>query len=665
MLRYRPQRSPAVGRPVALTPEVVRAAIADALLPVHFFTGPHTTLEWEQLPAEETVWEVFQGRLLDRAHTRRQRTFEAWNVYLRAGEARSAEPLLAVKLDLGEGELHVTRGLLCHVWEGYHAGDNVYLSREAMRWLRELIGTIALPHFADIDELHDELTGRLFQAVVGASRLPLTSVEAPLPGFALGELAYFYRREGQRDGGPMRWWRDLLAGGLHQELSWSEKTKLLEAVLRATPAADLAEAANLFAEHWAAVGEDGALPRLLRTLFNEVSLSPWTDFVDKALRFVALLAEGGRLTAAEHVDFLAHLLGQLGQHLTAYDLVLFHHRGANYPDALLLDAALKEYLRLARKHRHLFRPGGHREQLRLRALRQAVLLRRRYEGHPVPDAPTSPGENARILPPPHQRVPEEQILQPGKRTRRLYDGDPLPPYLGDDGRRLLREGLEDLRRPGALLALGEAVFIDRPLGAFKAAAEPDQTPLLAYLGFSRSIAEGRLRELARDPEFGVALADIEPYLAALQVLAVTGLPLDAVGPEPRPIVSLADARKAADDFILVRTLPGSVKEFMRLYDLTPLLGRFDLGDVVPDGPRLIVRGLPRPGKEPLLAVYDTKLRKRLELEVRGREGYTSRGGVEYPLGGLRVLRVWESAEEGGDLVERDVSGEGLIVGPRG
>ena len=52
------------------------------------------------------------------------------------------------------------------------------------------------------------------------------------------------------------------------------------------------------------------------------------------------------------------------------------------------------------------------------ALRQAYLLRRRYEGHPVPDVPTSPGEHARVFPDRYPHVPEEQILQLASRRRR-------------------------------------------------------------------------------------------------------------------------------------------------------------------------------------------------------------------------------------------------------
>src|SRR5262249_52759719 len=130
---------------------------------------------------------------LDPAQTRMQRTFEAWNVFLIDAEGRSGEPLLSLLLDAGAGELHVTRAIHCYAWEGYHAGDNVYLSREVRKWVRELVGTIHLAQFSERIQLHDELVCLLFHALVGVSRLPLTSVEAPLPAFSLGEMAYFYR----------------------------------------------------------------------------------------------------------------------------------------------------------------------------------------------------------------------------------------------------------------------------------------------------------------------------------------------------------------------------------------------------------------------------------------------------------------------------------------
>jgi hypothetical protein len=657
-------------QPAPLTPGTIGEVIADALLPVHFFAAAPLELEGEHLPSEEIPWEIFQGHLLDAAQTRQRRTFEAWNVHAVEGGTRSAEPLLAVKLDLAVGELHVTRGLLCYVWEGYHAGDNVYLSRETTRWVRELVGTVALGELRDTAELRAEVAGRLFQAVVGLSRLPLTSVESPLPDYSLGRLAYFYRSEPFRSGGLMRSWRDLLAGASNAELSWTEKARLLEVLLRAAPAEELLEAAGDFGRRWGALGHSaGELPELLREVFNGVSLSPWTDFAEKVLCLLRLLVEVGLLSVPQQVDFLGYLLRQLGRHLTAYDLITFHHRGANYPDALLLDLVLKEYLRLIEAQPELFTAAEDRGRMRRRALRQGWLLRRHYEGRAVPDAPTSPGENARVLPPPHRRVPDEQLLNVAKRSRRLYDGDPLPAHLGEQSRRVLRQSLEDLHNPEELRELGMAVFIDRPLGVLKSPAEPDQTLLLSYEAFSKALAARRLGELARDAALGLTAEEAITFATALEELLVSGLPVQAVGPETRPVVSITDALKVSEDFVLLRTLPRGVRDLLDQYDFSELRRRYDLSYLEPTRRLLVVRGYRAPGQAPTLVVYDRGA-LRLVLEIVGEQGYVTRGGVERPAGGLRVLTVDWIANREGQLVEYDVRAENLTVGgsalaPRG
>src|SRR5207248_9009402 len=145
--------------------------------------------------------------------------------------------------------------------------------------------------------------------------------------------------------------------------------------------------------------------------FNAVALSPHTDFADQALTWLRGLTDRGVFTAAERVDFLAHLLRQLGRHLSAYDLITFHHRGSNYPDALLLDAVWREFVRAVERRPELLTDGPSARPRR-RALRMGWLLQGVYAGHPVPDAPTSPGENLRVLPAPFGRVPEEQLHSP-------------------------------------------------------------------------------------------------------------------------------------------------------------------------------------------------------------------------------------------------------------
>src|SRR5438477_94799 len=167
----------------------VRSLIGEVLLPAHFFVKRADALEW-QTPCREVVsWEVYRGRLLDSAQTRQRQDFEAWNIHWNDAAGHSAEPILSVKLDATARQVHVVRAIYCYAWEGYHAGDNVYLSRETRKWVRERVGTIELARFTSLDDLRDEMICLLFQAVVGTSRLPLTSLESPLPAFSIGDLA--------------------------------------------------------------------------------------------------------------------------------------------------------------------------------------------------------------------------------------------------------------------------------------------------------------------------------------------------------------------------------------------------------------------------------------------------------------------------------------------
>jgi hypothetical protein len=606
--------------PLAL--DEIYQAIADVLAPRHFFVAAPAELEWQGPLEEEVPWELFRGRLLDPAHSRLRHVFLSWNLFWTDELGRSTEPVLAVKFDKELGQLHVVRAVLCYAWEGYDAGGNVYLSRETTKWVRELVGTIALDQVQDAEHLRRELADWLFRAVVGTSRLPLTSVESPLPAFSLGRLAYF-RAAGEA--GLMRTWRELATR------PQADLARALEAVLRAVPPTELTEAAQLLGQRWS---ESKIILGRLRTLFNEVALSPWTGFADNVLGFVQALGDQGKLSQTDEMDFLGWLLRQLGRHLTAYDLITFHHRGANYPDALLLDAALKRYLTLVDTAPDLFAAAGprpQRQRLRRRALRQAWLLRRHYEGLPVPDAPTSTGESMRVLPPPHRRVPLEQITQPGKRKRRLYEGDPLERYLSERARAVLQQSVCDLEHPDELRELGLGLFVDRPLGVFKHPLEPDNTLLLSYEAFSRSLAEARLAELGRllGPLFDPAL-----YREALRQLEVRGLPLAAVQCEERRIVSLADLGRAAADFVLLRTTRQAVADFLAEYEMPPL-------DFLADKEALIVPAPVETGSsERILLVYDLHLRKRLELAFGG-QGYEVQAGRERPRGGLRILHVWE------------------------
>ncbi len=623
---------------------------ADLLIrPERFFTGRTLLLGWSHVPAAEEVWEVFQGRLLDPVHSRQRCSFESWNVHaLPDGDPTVPGPgrsvthpgrcpgldcfaltghpcLLSLKLDAGAGRLYVVRGVEGYAWEGYNAGGNVYQSREVRKWLRELIATFDLAEFSDPAEFREELACALERAVTGV-RLPLMPTEAPLPAFSFGELFYAGPEKVSGPFSATQKGPDTFLESLQPaEAGTPVPSRFIEAWLRAVPMSELPDAAGAMAARWAAVGGTAAtLLATFRRMFNEVSLSPWTDFADKVLRLLALLEQAGTLSAAHVLDFEGHLLRQLGRHLTAYDLITFHYRGANYPDALLLDAVLADYLARLEQKPELF--AGEVGRMRRRALRQAWVVRRRYEGHPVPDVPTSPGEHARVYPEGYPRVPDEQLLQPMRRRRHLYDAGPLTARLSPAVRSALRQSLADVEHMEERQELGAAVFLDRPFNSGKAPVEPDGTLLLASLAYSAALAGERLRSLARDLD--VTEADV----ASLGSLDLPGLPVDGAGPPLRQgTVSLADAARAGPDFVFRFTLPGSIAALKAMLALASCEGREHLDGLT--GALLLARAVRGPG----LVVYDEALRPRLELMPRLEQGYASRRGLEYPRGGFRVI----------------------------
>src|SRR5262245_52812700 len=265
MLCFRPSW-PALDLPAGpLTPDAVRQLVPVVFQARHFFLAGGRRIQVEHTPERRRRWEIFRGRLLDPSHTREETTFEEWNLHLLEGESRPPEPVLSLLADWPARQLHVVRALECHFWEGYDSGGGVFLSRETTRWVRELTGTILLDEMTSPVEFLDELVSQVFHAVVGASRLPLTSVEAPLPDFSLGRLAYFFTNSPTTS-------PPLTPGADFNPL---ERAKLLETLLLATPVEDMG---------WLAATLRGTdVPSLLRAVFNEVSLSPWTDLVAKTL----------------------------------------------------------------------------------------------------------------------------------------------------------------------------------------------------------------------------------------------------------------------------------------------------------------------------------------------------------------------------------------------
>ncbi len=98
-------------------------------------------------------------------------------------------------------------------------------------------------------------------------------------------------------------------------------------------------------------------------------------------------------------------------------------------------------------------------------------------------------------------------------------------------------------------------------------------------------------------------------LASLKVDGV------AVGMSPRMarpgVASLADAARAAPDFVLVRTTRRSVREFLASPEGEPLRG----AALAPEQCRLIVGGVAVGMSQPCVLVYDETLQVRFRWEL--------------------------------------------------
>jgi hypothetical protein len=453
---------------------------------------------------------------------------------------------------------------------------------------------------------------------------------------------------------------------------------------------------------------------LCRVVFNSVALTPYTPLVENLVSLLVHLVELGHLARAQLIDLVSTMLRHLVRHLTAFDLVRFHNMGANYPDALVLDALLKTYLDLIEHHADRFlsfdsdgtgqtigslegstggtpvapehgscgtpvAPGNEDEirgqsavrRRRRRALRQAWIIRQHYQGHPVPEIPTSPGENVRVLPAPFVRVPEEQLTQPSKRPRRLFANGPS--VLTPTTRAVLERSIGDLASPAELRELGMAVYLDRPLGACKQSGEVDRTPLVSYEAFSRAIAGRRLAELDRA---GLLPAgQFEHFSDCLEQVAVAGVPVASFGTGERPgVVALEGARLASEDFLFLRTTRQSLDDLLAAFDMSGLEDRAPQVAAWLSTARnvLFIRrpevDAPR-GSLVAFAVdlrtdgtaQDSRVQPRIEFDIdfdwdRSTDAdiaYVERAGVEYPRQGLRVQRVWEETQPGQHLEQRE------------
>lgn len=430
--------------------------------------------------------------------------------------------------------------------------------------LTETVGTIDISR----SDLETPLARCVEMALAGGSRLAIASHETALPAFLLGQIGFV-----------------------------SDESRRIEFLLRSSRTdAEIGDLA-------ASLRDRADLDAMFRWMFNRLALSPYTCLVDNLVRLVRRI--GGDFA----IDTIGYMLRHLVRHLTAFDLLRFHNGGANYPDALMLDALLAAYVDAIRAEPAKF--AGPAGRVRRRALRQAWMVRRQYEGHAVPDAPTSPGDAQRLWP--------GELPTSSRGGRRLYEGSDSNALVAgiDDVVRWCREDLDvaEERRES-----GMATFLDRPLGLFKRPGEPDRTPLLSYEAFSRRVAEARLREF-RDGGL---------------VEGVNGVPAARLAGHSREgVVALEDAKKVSMDFVFTRTTRSSLDELLSQYDW-PANETVDW--LRTSNHVLLVR---TPGLNPsraMLSGFDASMTLRVEMSPAEESSprYVEHAGVEYFAEGLKI-----------------------------
>lgn len=599
--------------------ELLEPVLAEALRHDHFRRGLGGSV-FTSTPTRLTLrWEVFRGQLLDPAMTRQERTFLAWPICF--GPASPPhEPDMALLLDQEQGQLHCIRGLRIHGWEAYDEGGAI-LSRPVQKWVAELVGSIELTPALDTGTLAALVKRYLHQAVVGRSRLPITSLEGPHPAYTAGTLAY-----------------------LPEARAWTVGT--LDFALRSN--SDGAEIAAAIA----AETSPTQATTLFRELFNHAVLSPWTGYVATWLDVVRRLGAGwGRVWA---VDLLSYYLRHLVRHLTAFDLVTFHNQGANYPDALFLDLLLEDYAAAMAAEPTLFAGESPVARRRRRAWRQAWLMRKQLEGLPVPERPTSPGENARVSTTGEAPVPDEQLTDPRRRPIRLFAHQPAERHLSPRGLEVLQAALADLDHGEELRELGMAVFLDRPLGYGKALQRvlTDRTPLLSYEALSRKVACARLsawRDLGWLPAERARSLENSPIWASASGLAVA----DVAGAPRVGVAALEDALKVAHDFRLLTTTRSSLRNLLRHYDWSGLAVLAPATHAwFAAGRRVLLVRSPRSRRsvrpDSFLLALDETLTPRVELALGSTEPpdavrYVEWAGEEYLADGLCLIGVADAA----------------------
>ena len=213
-------------------------------------------------------------------------------------------------------------------FEAYEESPDVILDREVEKWSSELTGTIDVDRF-DVDQLTSEVAAYVYLAVIGTSRLPITSLESPLPALSLGQLSYSPRLN--TSAAPFTDSISFASAAFDRNRPVSLDAKALETALRSIDPSRVAELATVLVSNVIRRRDSAWLEQRLCALFNGVALSPYTQFVDRLAALLEELAQREEIGPAACIDICGYMLRHLVRHLTAFDLRVFHNSGAIFP----------------------------------------------------------------------------------------------------------------------------------------------------------------------------------------------------------------------------------------------------------------------------------------------------------------------------------------------
>ena len=247
---------------------------------------------------ETAIWEIFHGHLLAESHTRRVEEFETWNVFLDERSQPAETPLVSIRWQPASSRIYVVRRILTHGFEAYEDSPGVILSREAQKWVAELVATIDLAALGP-DDLESELRRVVFHGGDWHQSIADYVARIAAAGFFAGTDGLFCRVWPRRS--DQRTIRGSFSArpcvGSSRSAKWPRRSNLLCVPRRQSPRPRSLRSCEKGLRNikTSRAGEAA----LFRALFNSAVLSPYSGYVDALVGVLLDLASRGEADAGE------------------------------------------------------------------------------------------------------------------------------------------------------------------------------------------------------------------------------------------------------------------------------------------------------------------------------------------------------------------------------